>query len=219
MKQSSTVKPCKRGRPKSESKKLSILSAASESFLESGYKGTSLDSVAIRAAVSKQTVYSHFVSKEDLFSACIRKKCTQYSFDLNKHSLEGSSFQDTLQRISYEYLELIHDPDVIRLYRLVLSESGTDSKTSQTFFQLGIQKYQSSVSQFFEAQTELMEVSRNAHYYTELFFSLIQGQYLTRNLLGVGYRPSTAEKIAVSKSRVNSFMLLAKSGISSFNPE
>ena len=33
-----------------------------------------MDAVAQRAGVSKQTVYSHYANKEELFKACIRAK-------------------------------------------------------------------------------------------------------------------------------------------------
>ena len=44
-----------------------ILDAATEIFLRNGFLGTSMDEVALQSAVSKQTVYQHFASKEALF--------------------------------------------------------------------------------------------------------------------------------------------------------
>jgi TetR/AcrR family transcriptional regulator, mexJK operon transcriptional repressor len=46
-----------------------ILDAAQSSFLAAGYEQTSMDTVAAVAGVSKQTVYSHFGTKEALFIA------------------------------------------------------------------------------------------------------------------------------------------------------
>ena len=73
--------PVRAGRPKSEAKAEAILHAASELFLSQGFQGTSMDAVAKRAGVSKQTVYSHFANKEELFKACIGAKVAGYGFD------------------------------------------------------------------------------------------------------------------------------------------
>lgn len=56
-------------------KRNAVLDAAQASFLELGYAQTRMDLVAERAGVSKATVYAHFASKEDLFSAVIYRRC------------------------------------------------------------------------------------------------------------------------------------------------
>src|ERR1700744_6559693 len=48
-------------------KRRAILDAATEVFLKGGYMGTNMDEIAALSAVSKQTVYKHFSSKEALF--------------------------------------------------------------------------------------------------------------------------------------------------------
>src|SRR5690242_20479659 len=45
-----------------------IREAAAALFLENGYQGTSMDDIAAAAQVSKQTIYTHFLSKEALFA-------------------------------------------------------------------------------------------------------------------------------------------------------
>ncbi|MDF0529357.1 TetR/AcrR family transcriptional regulator [Tsukamurella sp. 8F] len=48
-----------------------ILDTAKELFLESGFEGTSMDSVAARAQTSKRSLYAHFPTKDALFGAVI----------------------------------------------------------------------------------------------------------------------------------------------------
>jgi AcrR family transcriptional regulator len=54
----------RRGRPRSETRKLAILHAASELLVERGVAATSMDAVAERAGVSKATIYRWWSSKE-----------------------------------------------------------------------------------------------------------------------------------------------------------
>ena len=56
------------GRPKDMAKRQSILDVAKCLFLELGYEGSSMDSIALAAGVSKLTVYNHFNDKETLLS-------------------------------------------------------------------------------------------------------------------------------------------------------
>ncbi len=55
-----------RGRPKSDKKRQQILDAAAQLFASQGYTNTSLETVAAAAGVSKQTIYSHFSSKQEV---------------------------------------------------------------------------------------------------------------------------------------------------------
>ena len=75
------TEPRRQGRPKSEEKRQDILRAASTLFLKEGFANTSMDSVAKASGVSKQTVYSHFSSKDSLFKAAIGSKCRSYQLD------------------------------------------------------------------------------------------------------------------------------------------
>ena len=56
---------------RSARKRAAILEAAHDLFLQKGYAGTSMDDVAARAAVSKQTVYKNFADKQRLFTEVI----------------------------------------------------------------------------------------------------------------------------------------------------
>jgi AcrR family transcriptional regulator len=51
----------------------SVLSAAAHVFCRDGFTGTSLDSIACEAGVSRQTVYNHHGDKEALFIAVVRE--------------------------------------------------------------------------------------------------------------------------------------------------
>ena len=52
---------------RSTRKREAILQAATELFLTREYAGTSMEDIAVAAAVSKQTVYKHFSDKRTLF--------------------------------------------------------------------------------------------------------------------------------------------------------
>jgi hypothetical protein len=52
-------------------KRAGIIAATIDLFVNQPYAGTSMDTIAAAANVSKRTLYNHFPSKEELFIAAI----------------------------------------------------------------------------------------------------------------------------------------------------
>ena len=55
-----------------------MLDAAVRTFGQRGYRAASMDEIADLAGVSKPLVYLYLNSKEDLFTACIRREAAAY---------------------------------------------------------------------------------------------------------------------------------------------
>jgi AcrR family transcriptional regulator len=62
-----------RWRRRKDARPEEILAAALESFAERGFAATRLEDVAVRAGISKGTLYLYFKSKEELFKAVVRE--------------------------------------------------------------------------------------------------------------------------------------------------
>src|SRR5712672_2196003 len=56
-------------------KRAVIVDAALKAFLEAGYAEASVNQIAATAGVSIKTLYRHFESKDDLFSAVMQAAC------------------------------------------------------------------------------------------------------------------------------------------------
>jgi TetR/AcrR family transcriptional repressor of mexJK operon len=148
-----TTAPVRPGRPKSEQKGEAILHAAGELFLSAGYQGTSMDAVAQRAGVSKQTVYSHFANKEELFKACIRGKVTGYGFD--ETTADGAvDLRGALLSIARQFVDLMFDPEVIAMHRVVMAEAASQPRIAELFFDSGPRRTKASVCAFLQQQVE-----------------------------------------------------------------
>jgi TetR/AcrR family transcriptional regulator, mexJK operon transcriptional repressor len=121
-------------------KRKAILEAATAAFLRNGYLGTTMDEIAARAAVSKQTVYKHFVDKERLFSEIVIGTVDVASEPVSNEvlDLEGSRDIETdLRRVARRQLAMVMSPRLLQLRRLVIGEAGRFPELGRTFYERG----------------------------------------------------------------------------------
>ncbi|HEX6953658.1 MAG TPA: TetR/AcrR family transcriptional regulator [Agromyces sp.] len=111
--------------PRTDRKRRAILDAARDLFLAQGYLGANMDSVAARAAVSKQTVYAHFGSKEALFVELVTDMTREAGDRIHAHDagLASGGAEALLTAYAVEQLATVLRPDVLQLRRLVIGES------------------------------------------------------------------------------------------------
>lgn len=76
-----------------------ILEAASTAFAEQGYEGTSLDTVALTAGVTKATVYYHFDSKETLYAGLLTRYLADSLDRVERLESLGGCARDRLERL------------------------------------------------------------------------------------------------------------------------
>ena len=115
-----------------------ILHAATTLFLRSGYLGTSMDEIAALASVSKQTVYTHFADKEQLFSELILgniARVEEFASTLTRALDDSTDLERDLRDLARSYITTVIQPDVLALRRLVIAEAGRFPELARTYYQ------------------------------------------------------------------------------------
>ena len=198
-----------KGRPKSLEKRTKILASASQLFLENGFVNTSMDNVAKSSGVSKQTVYSHFANKDDLFAAVIIDKCHEYRLDDLAHNhtqaLSVPEFEEALQRLAVQFVALMHDPIVCSMYQALISESKTQPHVAQIFYQTGPLRTLIQVQQFIMGMFPSM-AERDAFDYATDFFNLLKGEYHMKSIMGLYETMSDSDQVIFAKQRCQKFL-------------
>ena len=103
-------------------KRDAIVQAAIGEFRQHGFAGTSMDRVAAAAEVSKRTVYNHFPSKDELFSAILQKLWER------SQRLEGVPYRadlplrGQLMELLAQKMALLNDTGYIDLARVAMAE-------------------------------------------------------------------------------------------------
>lgn len=82
-----------------------ILTAATKSFSQFGYKATTMDQVAKMANVGKGTIYTFFTNKEELFDQIITTLISDMKEQAEKSICNDASFQENVHIAIFNMLE------------------------------------------------------------------------------------------------------------------
>lgn len=107
--------------------------------------------IAQHAGVSKQTVYSHFENKEELFKACIRAKVAGYGFD-ETATVYDLDLRSALLTITRRFVDLLFDPEVVAMHRVVMGEAASQPRIAALFFDSGPKRTKATVCVFLQKQ-------------------------------------------------------------------
>lgn len=100
-----------------------ILEATAALFLEKGYGKTNTSEIARRARTSKQTLYSLFPTKADLFAGVIGSHVDRL-FSRHVEFIESiAAPEQTLNEMGYMLLSMFSGPQFLALYRIVVAEA------------------------------------------------------------------------------------------------
>lgn len=180
--------------------------ASADLFLSQGYDKTSMDAVANEASVSKQTLYSHFANKEDLFRACIKGKVEDYGLDLSWADPDAP-VENTLVRFGMQLLELFNDKRVMAMYRLLMAESTHHPQLCQAFYECGPLTTKQLLAEYLQKQHDLDRIELDdAFDAAELFISVVERSFMTKLLLGVGETLPPGDTEPYVRQRVRWFL-------------
>jgi len=100
-----------------------IVDAALEVFSRRGFRTATMDEVAVRAGITKGTIYNYFRSKEDLFIAMVRAKVQEAVDLLPEMSIKPFEDPEALtRRLGMAFMEVLTRPGVVKVIPLVLAE-------------------------------------------------------------------------------------------------
>ena len=110
-------------------KRAVIVEAAMKAFLEAGYAEASVNRIAAAAGVSIKTLYRHYESKDDLFSAVMQAACGKPPGGGSDETAEPPPAwyalppAEALPQAGVDYLRHALSQDQVALYRVVARDA------------------------------------------------------------------------------------------------
>lgn len=149
----STSKPLRGDEAGSSARKRrAILDAATDVFLKGGYLGTNMEEIAALSAVSKQTVYKHFSSKEALFVEIVTSLTDAASDTVHNDIPEpvDDNVAAFFQTYAYRQLTVVLTPRLMQLRRLVIGEVSRFPELAKVLYERGPQRAISTLAKTLE---------------------------------------------------------------------
>ncbi|MGC2083827.1 MAG: TetR/AcrR family transcriptional regulator [Bradyrhizobium sp.] len=154
--ESSSDRRC-RGRPQlrsdDETRQI-IYEAARHEFAANGFAATSTEKVARRAGVSTKTLYRLIPSKTELFEGMVSDRLDRFLADVNLRT--AARYDDIEQALTAALLacmDLVLDPEVVALQRIVLQETGNTS-LARTYYKDGILRTATTLASWLKRQVK-----------------------------------------------------------------
>jgi AcrR family transcriptional regulator len=109
------------GRPRSEGSRDAILRAATDLVVEQGYAAVSIEKIAQRAGVGKQTIYRWWPSKGDILMEAVARKA-----DVHIALPDDGSWAADLRHLLDDSFALARTPQLGELLRALMVEAQLD---------------------------------------------------------------------------------------------
>jgi len=129
-----------------------ILTVAAASFLENGYAGTTMSSISAELGGSKGTLWNHFASKEELFAAFLDEATAYFKLELMTVLEPSRDLRPALETFACRFMEKISLPESIKMYRLVVGESGRSPEVGRMFYERAPGAVAAILARFLEDQ-------------------------------------------------------------------
>jgi TetR/AcrR family transcriptional repressor of mexJK operon len=178
-----------------------VLRAATSSFLAHGY-GSSVEVIARRAGVAKQTVYHHFPSKDELFKEVARDLAKRVLVELDA---EPRDLRATLLRFALAYRERVLGAQGIATFRALVPQVPRFRTLARAMYAAGAGETLRRLSVFIGKAMAAGQLRRDgAEPAAELLLGMLVGQDRVKRLFGVA--PSAESEIERAARIVDCFL-------------
>ena len=195
-------------RTRSDEKRRQIIRVAAETFQELGYERTSMLTIAERMRGSKQTLYNHFGSKEDLLQAVLEFDVGEIADQALDEFVGQKSLRKGLVRLGEIYLERQLAPLAISNMRIVATQP-PESGFGADFYQNILCVAWRRVADAFKALMADGKLKRADPWLAAMHFKgLMLQDLLERQLLNAARQAQPREVQAAVKHAVDAFLAI-----------
>lgn len=163
-----------------------VLRAATVAFTLDGYRA-SIDRIAQRAGVAKQTVYSHFPSKEELFKEVVRELTTRILVQLEGgERMREDDVRAGLLRFALAFRSRVLHADGIAMFRTLAAEIPRFPALARAIYAGGPGETARGLARYLEKAMAAGQLRRDdPKFAAEVLLGMLVGHDRVKRLFGV----------------------------------
>lgn len=172
-----------------------ILNAAVDLFLEHGFHGTNIDSVASRSHSSKQTIYKYYDDKEEILEHVIVRLREEISEESLKIDFDSDDYENELAAFGLRYLHAMLRERQVQTFRLCVEMARKTNGLATPFGKIDSEKLQFCLSDYIRRLSARGVVPRgdDADFMAQAFLGMVRGNYHLYRALDESFTPSRKE--------------------------
>jgi len=157
-----------------------LLEAAIQAFAEDGYR-ISVDDIARRAGVAKQTLYHHFSGKDELFAEAIKQMAGEILVSLD---LRDGELRQTLLRFAEVFRGKLLGDHGIAFHRMLIAEAPRMPQLIPVVYAAGTEETRRILHQTIRDEMSAGRLREDdPAFATDMLLSMLTGMERTRRLL------------------------------------
>ena len=172
-----------------------ILTAAIDLFLENGFHGTNIDSVASRSRSSKQTIYKYYDDKEEILEHAIARLREEISEDSLKIDFTANDYESELIEFGTRYLNAILRERQVRTFRLCVEMARKKTGLTAPFGKVDSEQLLAVLADYIRHLGTQGHVpsSDDADFMAQAYLGMVRGNYHFFRTLDEAYAPTKKE--------------------------
>ena len=183
-----------------------ILDAAGQMFGERGL-AASMEEIARRARVSKQTIYNHYGSKPELIRAIVDRRVREITAPLMAPAAAAGRPEETLATFARFMLGAVMQPRGGAMLRMTVESAADQPDLARAFFESGPATSRRRLADFLRLETEAGRLAvDDPPLAADFFASMVIGSHQLAHLLGVGRTLDETEIDDIAHEAAHRFM-------------
>ena len=165
-----------------------VRDAAIQVFIEDGY-GASMERIAARAGVAKQTLYNQFGNKENLFAEVIRQSVDDITVSLGDLKMD---LRRSLLGFAAAFRAKALSSHGLGLHRALIAEAPRFPKLARVIHEKGAANARDTLAKFLQQAMDSGQLRKtDSQFVAELLLSMLAGFERVRLLYGVKADPTS----------------------------
>lgn len=137
--------------PRGQRRRREILAVAERLLLRQGFTETTMQRVAEEAGASKETLYRHFKSKDDLLIEIVLARTQELREALDANFDSGAGLPTVLRELGLNLLQAMSQPEVVALLRIVVTETLRNPELGLALYRAGPDRTNRRLTAYLEA--------------------------------------------------------------------